>query len=223
MGAHISAETMLDRRVQMVNGQLRAGGIVDKALLTASLETPRQRFVAREYESLAYLDRELPARGAAKRKLLAPLTLARMLQAAMVVAGDRVLDVGGGSGYCAALLDAMGAKVVMLESDPGAVAAARAELKGRTNIAVVEGPLDHGAADRGPFDLVVVDGAFAVSPDSLLALLAEPARLVGVDASREPSRAVLYEKIGAALACRTLFEAGADVLDGFQPRVSFAF
>jgi len=222
MGAQISAETMLDRRLHMVNGQLRAGGIVDKALLTAYLETPRQRFVAPEYESLAYLDRQLLARGAAKRKLMEPLTLARMLQAAMVVPGDRALDVGGGSGYCAALLDAVGAKVVMLESDFGAAAAARAELKGRANIVVVEGSLDR-AADRGPFDLIVVEGAFAISPDSLLALLADPGRLVGVDASREPSQAVLYEKIGAALSRRTLFETAADTLDGFQPGVSFAF
>jgi protein-L-isoaspartate(D-aspartate) O-methyltransferase len=222
MGAHISAETMLDRRLHMVNGQLRAGGIVDKALLTAYLETPRQRFVAPEYESLAYLDRQLLARGAAKRKLMEPLTLARMLQAAMVVPGDRALDVGGGSGYCAALLGAVGAKVVMLESDLGAAAAARAELKGRANIVVVEGSLDR-AADRGPFDLIVVEGAFAISPNSLLAILADPGRLVGVDASREPSQAVLYEKIGAALSRRTLFETAADTLDGFQPGVSFAF
>jgi len=223
MGAQISAETMLDRRLHMVNGQLRAGGIVDKALLTAYLETPRQRFVAPEYESLAYLDRQLMARGAAKRKLMEPLTLARMLQAAMVVPGDRALDVGGGSGYCAALLDAVGAKVVMLESDFGAAAAARAELKGRANVVVVEGPLDRGAADRGPFDLIVVEGAFAISPNSLLAILADPGRLVGVDASREPSQAVLYEKIGAALSRRTLFETAADTLDGFQPGVSFVF
>ena len=137
---------------------------------------------------------------AAKRKLLAPVTLARMLQAAAVVPGDRALDVGGGSGYCAALLDAMGAKVVMLESDSGAAAAARAELKGRANVVVVEGSLERGAADRAPFDLIVVEGAFAVSPDSLLALLADPGRLVGIDASREPPQAVLYEKIGAALS-----------------------
>jgi protein-L-isoaspartate(D-aspartate) O-methyltransferase len=117
----------------------------------------------------------------------------------------------------------VGAKVVMLESDLGAAAAARAELKGRANIVVVEGSLDRGAADRGPFDLIVVEGAFAISPDSLLALLADPARLVGVDASREPSQAVLYEKIGAALSRRTLFETAADTLDGFQPGVSFAF
>jgi protein-L-isoaspartate(D-aspartate) O-methyltransferase len=214
---------MLDRRLQMVNGQLRTGGIVDKALLAAFFETPRQRFVAPEVESLAYLDRELPARGAAKRRLMAPLTLARMLQAAMVVPGDRALDVAGGSGYCAALLDAMGAKVVMLESDLGAVGAAQVELKGRANIVVVQGPLDKGAADRGPFDLIVVEGSFAVRPEALLALLSDPGRLVGVDASRAPAQVVLYEKRGGALGSRALFETGGDPLDGFQPGVSFAF
>jgi protein-L-isoaspartate(D-aspartate) O-methyltransferase len=214
---------MLDRRVHMVNGQLRTGGIVDKALLAAVLEVPRQRFVAPALQSLAYLDRELPARGAAIRKLLAPATLARMLQAATVVPGDRALDVAGGSGYGAALLNAMGATVVLLESDLGAAAAARAEFKDRANIVVVDGPLDRGASDRGPFDLIVVEGAFAVSPDSLLALMADPGRLVGVDASSAPSQTVLYEKKGGALSRRALFETGASILDGFQPQVSFAF
>jgi len=214
---------MLDRRLHMVNSQLRTGGIVDKALLAAFLATPRQRFVAPEFDSLAYLDRELPARGASKRKLVAPLTLARMLQAATVVPADRVLDVAGGSGYCAALLDAMGAKVVMLESDAGAATAARTELNGRANVVVAEGSLDRGAPNRGPFDLIVVEGAFGISPDSLLALLADPGRLVGIDASGQPPQAVLYEKFGTAVSRRPLFETGADLLEGFQPGVSFAF
>src|SRR5574340_1097795 len=119
-GAQISAETMLERRVLMVNSQLRTGGVVDKAVLAAFLAVPRQRFVAPGYASLAYLDRPAPARGAKVRKLLAPMPLARMLQAAKVVPAERALDVAGGSGYGAALLDSMGAKVVMLEADAGA-------------------------------------------------------------------------------------------------------
>ena len=86
---------MLDRRLHMVNSQLRTGGVVDKVVLAAFLEVPRQRFVAPEHESLAYLDRELPARGAKFRRLLAPMVLARMLQAATVVPSDRALVVGG--------------------------------------------------------------------------------------------------------------------------------
>src|ERR1700733_4884284 len=151
---------MLDRRLQMVNGQLRTGGVVDKVVLAAFLEVPRQRFVATEHESLAYLDRELPARGAKFRRLLAPMVLARMLQAVTIAAGDRALDVAGGSGYGAALLAAMGAKVVLLESDAGAAEVAKAEIHSRANVSVVIGTLDDGAAPLGSFDLIVVEGAF---------------------------------------------------------------
>ncbi len=214
---------MLDRRLQMVNGQLRTGGVVDKVVLAAFLEVPRQRFVATVHESLAYLDRELPARGAKFRRLLAPMVLARMLQAAMVVSGDRVLDVAGGSGYGAAILASMGAKVVLLESDAGAAEVAKSELHNRANVTVVVGPLDSGAAALGPFDLIVVEGAFGVFPDSLIALLADPGRLVGIDACSEPSQAVLYEKTSGAVSRRALFETKADLLDGFRPKVSFAF
>ena len=99
----------------MVNGQLRTGDVVDQDVLAAFLQTPRERFVATPFVALAYLDRDLPALGAKSRRLLPPATLARMLQAAEVGPGERALDVGGGSGYGAALLDAMGAKVVALE------------------------------------------------------------------------------------------------------------
>ena len=214
---------MLDRRLQMVNGQLRTGGVVDKVVLSAFLEAPRQRFVAPGHESLAYLDRELPARSAKFRRLLAPMVLARMLQAATVVPRDRVLDVGGGSGYGAAILASMGAKVVLLESDPGAAEAAKSELHNRANVTVAVGPLDSGAAALGPFDLIVVEGAFGVFPDSLIALIADSGRLVGIDASSEPSQAVVYEKSGGGITRKALFETKADVLDGFRPKVSFAF
>jgi protein-L-isoaspartate(D-aspartate) O-methyltransferase len=212
---------MLDRRVHMVNSQLRTGGIVDKVVLSAFLDVPRQRFVASEHESLAYVDRELPARGAKFRRLLTPMVLARMLQAVTVTAGDRALDVAGGSGYGAALLVAMGAKVVLLESDAGAAEAAKVELHEHVN--VVSGPLDTGAAALGPFDLIVVEGAFGILPDRLIGLLANPGRLVGVDASSASSQAVVYEKNGGGISRRVLFETKADVLDDFRPQASFAF
>jgi protein-L-isoaspartate(D-aspartate) O-methyltransferase len=215
---------MLDRRLHMVNGQLRTGGVVDKVVLAAFLETPRQHFVAPEHESLAYLDRELPARHAKFRRLLAPMVLARMFQAATVVPTDRVLDVAGGSGYGAALLASMGAKVVvLLESDAAAAEAAKSELHNRASVTVVVGPLDSGAAALGPFDLIIVEGAFGVYPDSLIALMADPGRLVGVDSSSESSQAVIYEKSGGGLSRRALFETKTEILDGFTPRVSFAF
>jgi protein-L-isoaspartate(D-aspartate) O-methyltransferase len=212
---------MLDRRLHMVNSQLRTGGIVDKIVLAAFLEVPRQRFVASEHESLAYLDRELPARGAKFRRLLTPMVLARMLQAVTVAAGDRALDVGGGSGYGAAILAAMGAKVILLESDAGAAEAAKAELHNHVN--VIAGPLDSGAAALGPFDLIVVEGALGVFPERLIGLLADPGRLVGIDASSALSQAAVYEKNGGGISRRVLFETKANLLDGFKPEVNFAF
>ena len=224
MGAHISAELLQDLRLNMVNGQLRTGGIVDRARAGGVLgDAPRAFRGGPLTLRSPILDRDLPALGAKARRLLPPLTLARMLQAAAVNPGDRALDVGGGSGYGAALLNGMGAKVVALESDAGAAAAAQAELADRPNIVVIVGPLDKGAAELGPFDLIVVEGAFQVLPDGLIALLADPGRLVGIDASTGASQAVLYEKTGGALSRRALFETRADPLDGFKPGVSFAF
>jgi protein-L-isoaspartate(D-aspartate) O-methyltransferase len=205
----------------MVNSQLRTGGIVDKVVLAAFLEVARHHFVEPRHASLAYLDRELPARGAKFRRLLAPMVLARLFQAAKVVPGDRALDVAGGSGYGAALLAAMGAKVVLLESDSGAAEVAKVELHNHVN--VVDGPLDSGADALGPFDLIVVEGAFGVFPERLIGQLANPGRLVGIDASSEPSQAVVYEKKGGGISRRTLFETRADLLDGFKPEMRFAF
>jgi protein-L-isoaspartate(D-aspartate) O-methyltransferase len=212
------------QRLNMVNGQLRTGDVVDQAVLAAFLEAPRERFVSPPFRSLAYLDRDLPSLGARSRRLLPPLTLARMLQAAEVKPGESALDVGGGSGYGAALLHAMGAKVVALESDAGAAAAARTELAGQTDVVVVEGALAAGAASLGPFDVIVVEGGFQVVPEGLFAQLADWGRLVGIDAAMAgTSQAVLWEKKGGAISRRALFETRADCLDGFRPAANFAF
>lgn len=224
MATTSSSDVTLDQRLNMVNCQLRTGDVVDQEVLAAFLATPREAFVAPDRQSLAYLDRETRARGAKSRRLLRPLTLARMLQAAGVNAGDRALDVGGGSGYGAALLDAMGAKVVALESDPAAVAAARETLAGRAGVIVIQGPLPQGAPSHAPFDVIVVEGAFRVSPGALIDQLADGGRLVGIDAIVGSPQAALYEKRAGGLSRRALFETtAADVLDGFEPAPSFVF
>lgn len=218
-----SAETYRILRLAMVNCQLRTGDVVDREVLAAFLETPRERFVAPAFAELAYLDRDAPALGAKSRRLLPPLTLARLLQAAAVSAGDRALDVGGGSGYGAEILARMGAKVVALESDPGAAEAGRVALSGRENVEVVHGPLDGGAKELAPFDLIVVEGAFRIPPDALLALLADGGRLVGVDATMGASQAALYERQGEGISRRALFETTARTLDGFEAQPTFSF
>ncbi len=217
-----SGDDVAMRRRHMVDGQLRTCDVTDQSLLAAFDSVPRETFVAPAYASLAYLDREVPALGSNDRRLLAPMVLAKLIQAAHVRPGGKALDVAGGSGYSASILAAVGADVVALESDEGAFAAAKTLLTGAPSVKLVAGPLV-AAAPGGPFDVILVNGAFERSPDELLDQLAAGGRLVGVDASFGAPKAVLIERIGGETSRRVLFDATASKLAVFSPLPSFAF
>ena len=103
-------KTLIEQRRHMVNGQLRVGDVNDLSVLAAFLDTPRE-VVRRAGAGRVRLSRQRSAgAGSSGRRLLAPLTLARLLQAATVAPGERALDVGGGSGYSAAILEHLGAQ-----------------------------------------------------------------------------------------------------------------
>jgi protein-L-isoaspartate(D-aspartate) O-methyltransferase len=222
MAPTFSKQEFLERRRFMVDGQLRTGGVNDHAVLTAFLETPREVFVAPSQAAFAYVDGELPSRGSAARRLLSPLTLARLLQAAAVAPGNRALDVAGGSGYSAALLDRLGARVVSLESD-AAAAESRTLLAGVAGIEVVAGDLAAGLPGKGPYDVILVNGAFEVVPEALIAQLADGGRLVGVETCQGTQEAILIEKASTSFSRRTLFEAHAPTIEAFRRAPSFAF
>jgi protein-L-isoaspartate(D-aspartate) O-methyltransferase len=207
----------------MINGQLRTQDVTDAEVLAAFLAVPREAFVAEAFVAHAYLDQDVPAAGGSRRKLLAPRTLGRLLQAAEVKPGDRALEIGGGSGYGAALLCELGAIVVTVESHEGAVAAAKRALAGRDNVNVIQGDLALGAPGQGPFDVILLNGAFEVLPEALLDQLAEGGRLVGLDSRRGGARGVLIEKTGRGSSARTLFDASGDLLPGLAREARFAF
>jgi protein-L-isoaspartate(D-aspartate) O-methyltransferase len=212
-----------ERRLKMVNGQLRTQDVTDSGVLEALMTVPREAFVAEGFLKHAYLDQDIPAAGGSGRKLLAPRTLGRLLQAAEVKSADRALDVGGGSGYSAALLHELGAEVVAVESNVDAVAASQRALAGRNNIIVIQGDLEKGAPEQAPFDVIFINGAFQTPPLGLIAQLAVGGRLVGLDASLGSTRGVLIEKTGTGTSERSLFDASGDVLPGLAKEPSFAF
>ena len=222
MAQAISGDTMAARRQHMVDGQLRSCDVTDQLVLAAFARIAREKFVAAAYVSLAYVDREVPALGAGDRLLLAPMVLAKLIQAANVRPGEKALDVAGGSGYSAAILSDLGAQIVTLESDEGAAAAAKTLLAGEASVQFAAGALT-AAAPGGPFDVILVNGAFERSPDELLDQLAEGGRLVGVDASFGAPKAVLVERMGGAASRRILFDATASRLHAFSQSPSFAF
>jgi protein-L-isoaspartate(D-aspartate) O-methyltransferase len=208
------------KRLQMINGQLRTSGVNDLDLLAAFEAVPREKFVAPAQISLTYSDRELASTGPAGRRLLTPRTLGLLLKSAAPVAGERALTVGAGSGYCAALLAALGLDVVALETDASAAKAATA---GNPRIRCVDGPLTAPPVGEIHFDLIVINGAFEVAPEALLGALRDGGRLVGLSARGQAKRIVLFEKVSGGFSERALFDAPGEILPGFARPAAFAF
>lgn len=222
MNRPTSPEIYVDRRWRMIENQLRPVGVNDLPLLAAFAETPREAFVEPAFASLAYLDRDVPALQGAGRLLLAPASLGRLLQAAKPQPGERILDVAGGSGYGAAILSRLGAQVTALETAASGQGA-KLLLAGRPGVEVVAGDLPGGLTAKAPFDAIVVNGAFEIWPEHLIAQLAEGGRLVGFDATFPAPKGVLIEKAGGAASRRALFDAAAPRLDAFRRPARFAF
>lgn len=182
--------------------------------------TRPENFVAPAQKALAYADGEVAAAGPKGRKLLSPRTLGLLLKCAAPVAGERALTVGDGSGYCAAILAALGLDVVALETD---ASAARRALAGMDRVEHAEGALNEPPAGAPTFDVIVINGAFETAPDLLIAALPEGGRLVGVSARTSAKQIVLFERLGGGVSERALYDATGDVLPGFERAPAFAF
>src|SRR5262249_44142470 len=149
-------------------------------IITAMLEIPRERFVPPASADLAYLDLDLPVGKSGSRRLLKPMVLAKLIHAADLSPGDRVLDVGCATGYGAAVLAHVPGEVVALEQDDDLVQAARTVLSGQPNVRVASGALTGGWPQGSPYDAIVLEGATETPPEMYLSQLKEGGRLVCV-------------------------------------------
>jgi protein-L-isoaspartate(D-aspartate) O-methyltransferase len=216
------------RRI-MVDSQVRTSDVTDLRLITAMLALPRERFLPPEQADLAYLDFDAPASttaaGEPGRRLLKPMVLAKLLQAAEIQSGDQVLDVGCATGYSSALLARLAGSVVALDEDAGLVERARDNLGalGLSGVRVVSGPLSDGWPAQAPYDVIVLNGASEIAPKALLRQLKPGGRLVGVLGRGPLGKAMLYCSIGGECAGRPIFDAAAPLLPGFAAPAAFVF
>ena len=216
-------------RQKMVDGQVRPSDVTDVRIIDAMLAVPREVFVPESKRALAYLDLDLDVgeNAAAKRYLIKPVVLAKMLQAAEIKATDRVLVVGCASGYAAAVIakfDGFAGQVSATESDPALAAKATAALAqiGCGNVTVKTALAAEGDA-AAPFDVIVLNGATEIVPDGLYAQLSDGGRLVGVFAASQPARATIVTRSHGDFGHRALFDAAAPVLPGLERLPAFVF
>jgi protein-L-isoaspartate(D-aspartate) O-methyltransferase len=211
-------------RRMMVDGQVRTSDVTDQRIIGAMLDLPREQFVSARHAALAYLDLDV-AVGEGPRRLLKPMVLAKLIQAAQVGAADRVLDIACGTGYSSALLARLARSVTALEEDAALAHAARENLAalGAGNIDVVAGPLPEGWAGAAPYDVILVNGAAEAVPENLLRQLGMGGRLVAVIGRGPASKAVLYLATGRGTTGVPVFDAAAPALPGFAKPPAFVF
>jgi protein-L-isoaspartate(D-aspartate) O-methyltransferase len=214
-------------RQNMVDCQVRPSDVTDIRIIDAMLDVPREAFVPANQRAMAYLDLDLDVGEAAssKRFLIKPVVIARMLQAAEITDADNVLVVGCASGYAAAVVAKLAAKVTATESDSALAAKARDVLAqiGLANVTVQTAAAADGAAANAPYDVIVLDGATEIVPDQLYQQLKDGGRLVGVFATTKPPRAMIVTRSHGDFGNRALFDAVVPVLPGLERLPAFVF
>ena len=176
-------------RFNMVEQQIRPWEVLDTKVLDLLFHVKREEFVGETQRSLAFTDTELPlANGAC---MLQPKQEARMVQDLTLEPGDKVLEIGTGSGYVTALLASLAAQVCSLDTDSAQQARARASLKqaGIENVELIEGNGLKGLESRAPFDAIFVGGSVPVVPETLKNQLAVGGRMI-ITVGTEPVMSV---------------------------------
>jgi protein-L-isoaspartate(D-aspartate) O-methyltransferase len=165
-------------REKMVAEQLAARGITDARVLEAMRSVPRDRFIPSELRDHAYDDSPLPI--GAEQTISQPYMVALTCEVAQLSGAERVLEVGTGSGYEAAVLAKLAAQVVTIESIPHLYDRARIILQGvgASNVSVRLGDGSLGCIEEAPFDAIIVSAAMPGVPLTLLAQLKPEGRLI---------------------------------------------
>jgi protein-L-isoaspartate(D-aspartate) O-methyltransferase len=209
-------------RFNMIEQQIRPWNVLDQSVLQLLAVVKREDFVPAAHRALAFMDTEIPLPEG--QCMLAPRVEARLLQELHVQRHERVLEIGAGSGYMAALLAHKAMSVRTLEKRPVLASMARDNLRraGALNADVV---MADGSADPGgSYDVVVLSGSVAAVPAFLLKLLKPGGRLAAIVGQEPVMRATLFSCVAAG-QCRSevLFDTVAPRLEGFGEPARFSF
>jgi len=210
-------------RFNMVEQQIRTWEVLDQNVLDLLFAIRREEFVPAAYRMLAFADLEIPLRSGAR--MWSPKMEARVLQELEIQSGESILEIGTGSGYFAALLSGMGARVTSVEIDPDLAAEAKGKL-GRAGAASVELAVGDGARGWGSstYDAIVLTGSTPLLPERFVEQLNPGGRVFAVvgEAPAMAARLVRWVAPGA-LSTRTLFETVLAPLTNAAVAAQFEF
>lgn len=188
-----------DERLRMVDYQIAARGIRDQRVLSAMKEVPRHLFVPQPYDKSAYEDYPLPIGNG--QTISQPYIVALMTELLALQSTDRVLEIGTGCGYQAAILAALVRQVTSIERIPEVAGLARANLAAVSskNIEVIVGDGTLGYPSNAPYEGIIITAATPSIPEPLIEQLAEGGRLVAPVGGREIQELVRIRKKGGSL------------------------
>jgi protein-L-isoaspartate(D-aspartate) O-methyltransferase len=183
-------------RRNMVERQIRDRGIRDLRVLSAMLSVPRHAFVPMECISDSYADAPLPI--GERQTISQPFMVAAMASALLLKGNERVLEIGAGSGYQAAVLSLLAREVIAIEARPTLAATCRERLArlGYSNVVVIEGDGSAGCAAHAPYDAILVSAAAPSVPQPLLDQLSEGGLVVAPVGGAESQQVLRVVKSG---------------------------
>ena len=184
-------------RFNMIEQQIRTWEVLDSVVLDLLKQVPREAFVPAEYQGLAFADIEIPI--AHGQTMLSPKMEGRILQALQIQSGDKVLEIGTGSGYLTSLMAKLAKQVISVELDPALAQAAQQRLTahGITNVSIETGDAAQGWPAAAPFDVIVYTGSLPVMPVAVQQQLAIGGRLFVVVGEAPVMEATMIQRIAA--------------------------
>ncbi len=227
-----TSDPVAQARYNMIEQQIRPWNVLDKDVLELLAAVPRENFVPPAYRSMAFMDIEVPLLGndaeeavRVGHSMLQPRVEARMLQDLEITGTDRILEIGAGSGYMAAMLAYRAAHVITLEIVPELAEMARENLRdaGVQNVDVRQGDGALGAIPDGPFDVIVLSGSVAQVPANLLSLLRNGGRLGAIVGGEPVMRFTLVRRTGDRFETTTPWDTIAPRLVNFPEPSGFTF
>lgn len=210
-------------RANMIEQQIRPWNVLATQTLNALSQIRREDFVPHEYRELAFADVQIPLGD--DEVMLEPKVSARMLEALELGDDDKVLDVGSGSGYLAALLASVSAHVTSVEINARLHEMARRNLDTAAidNVTLQSGDAHAGWGEPSTFDAILISGSLPEITDAWVSALADGGRLVGIEGDMPIMRVVRLTKNGDRVTRKSLFDTVAPRLRNVVETVEFEF